>query len=137
VPLCSAGGEEEWVWLVESCFTDLVLGSSMNYRFEHATESGRLHTDVAGAHVSIPRSFHSVQNINPCSSQRMKTIRLIARNSCLSWSCKWAWKTYDLCGRPLAFNLWYAILIFSPCAIRAGIRFRPARLRICNGVYII
>jgi len=29
------------------------------------------------------------------------------------------------------------ILISSPCALRAGIRFRPVCLRISNGVYIL
>jgi hypothetical protein len=46
--------------IVGSWFTDVVLHSSINYRYEDATEFGRLHKDVAAAfsaHDSFQRSF--------------------------------------------------------------------------------
>jgi len=49
--------------VVGSWFTDVLLHSSIIDRYEHATELGRLHKNVAaafGAHISLPRSLQSV-----------------------------------------------------------------------------
>ena len=49
--------------VVGGCFTDIVLHSSINHHHEHATQSCRLHKDVAAAFGAVTVRFHGFSNL--------------------------------------------------------------------------